>query len=158
MQARRVVTGHDAEGKAIVLSDTMVQSPPQMAAGIEALTLWSTQSFPASNDGDRDTSGDVTGITMPDGTAFAMITLAPGCVEFPHRTNSIDYGVIVSGEIDMALEDGVRVHLRAGDVVVQRGAMHTWINNGSAPCVLAAVVIDAVSFKGKDGKILEATA
>jgi mannose-6-phosphate isomerase-like protein (cupin superfamily) len=157
MQTRRVVTGHDANGKAIVLSDTMVQSPPQMAPGIEALTLWSTRGFPASNDGDRDTSGDVHGITMPDGTAFAFVSFAPGCVEFAHRTNSIDYGVIVSGEVDMALEDGQRVHLRAGDVVVQRGTMHTWINNGSEPCVLAGIVIDAKPVQA-GGKVLEATA
>jgi quercetin dioxygenase-like cupin family protein len=157
LKARRVVTGHDANGKAIVLSDELVAGPPQMAAGIEALTLWSTKGFPANNDGDRDTSGDVPGITMPGGTVFAMVSFAPGCVEFPHRTNSIDYGVIVSGEIDMALEDGERVHLKAGDVVVQRGSMHTWINTGSETCILAASIIDAKSFQGKDGKVLEAT-
>ncbi|HEU0074310.1 MAG TPA: cupin domain-containing protein [Dehalococcoidia bacterium] len=156
MKARRVVTGHDTNGKAVILSDEVVSGPPQMAAGIEALTLWSTRGFPANNDGDRDTSGDVPGMTMPGGTVFAMVSFAPGCVEFPHRTNSIDYGVIVAGEIDMALEDGQRVHLKAGDVVVQRGSIHTWINTGSETCILAASIIDAEPAKA-GSKVLEAT-
>jgi quercetin dioxygenase-like cupin family protein len=156
VKARRVVTGHDSNGKAIVLSDEVVSGPPQMAAGIEALTLWSTHGFPANNDGDRDTSGDVPGITMPGGTVFAMVSFAPGCVEFPHRTSSIDYGVIVAGEIDMALQDGERVHLKAGDVVVQRGSIHTWINNGSETCILAASIIDATPAQ-VGGQVLEAT-
>jgi quercetin dioxygenase-like cupin family protein len=156
MKARRVVTGHDSNGKAIVLSDEVVSGPPQMAAGIEALTLWSTQGFPANNDGARDTSGDVPGITMPGGTVFAMVSFAPGCVEFPHRTSSIDYGVIVAGEIDMALQDGERVHLKTGDVVVQRGSMHTWINNGSETSILDASIIDATPAQ-VGGQVLEAT-
>jgi mannose-6-phosphate isomerase-like protein (cupin superfamily) len=157
VKARRVVTGHDASGRAIVLSDEELQSPPAMAAGIEGMPLWTTQGFPPSNDGDRDTKGDVSGITMPDGTAFALVRLEPGCAPFPHRTSSLDYGVIVSGEIDMEMDDGVTVHFKAGDVYVQRGTMHTWINRGSEACVLAAIVIDAKPVQA-GGRLLEATA
>ena len=61
-----------------------------------------------------------------------------------HRTDSIDYLVVLSGEIDMELADTV-VHLKAGDVLVQRGTIHNWINRGPEPCVLAGVLIDAKS-------------
>ena len=64
-----------------------------------------------------------------------------------HRTDSIDFAVVMSGEIDMELDDEV-VHLKAGDVMVQRGTIHNWINNGSVPCVIAFVLIDAAPIKG----------
>src|SRR5258708_26038288 len=60
-----------------------------------------------------------------------------------HRTNSIDYAVVISGEIDMELEKGTEVHLEAGDVLVQRGTGHCRINRGKAPCVMAFVLVDA---------------
>jgi uncharacterized cupin superfamily protein len=63
-----------------------------------------------------------------------------------HRTESIDYAVIMSGEIDMFLDDS-EVHLKAGDVVVQRGTNHAWVNRGDEPCKIAFILIDA---KGKE--------
>jgi quercetin dioxygenase-like cupin family protein len=157
VQARRVVTGHDANGKAIVLSDEVIVGPPPMAPGIEGMPLWTTEGFPTSNQGDEDTKDDVAGITKPNGTVFTLVTFGPGCTELPHRTRSIDYGIVVSGEIDLALEDGQQVHLKPGDVYVQRGTMHTWINRGTEPCVLAVTIIDSKSFQMKDGTTLEAT-
>ena len=59
-----------------------------------------------------------------------------------HRTDSIDYAVVISGEIDMEM-DGTVVHLKAGDVLVQRGTIHNWINNGTETCVIAFVLISA---------------
>ena len=156
MQARRVVTGHDAKGKAIVLSDEVVVGPPEMAPGIEGMPLWTTEGFPANNDGDKDTKDEVAGITKPNGTVFTLVSFGPGCTELPHRTSSVDYGIILSGEIDMALEDGQQVHFTAGDVYVQRGTMHTWINHGSEPCVIAVSIIDSKPVEAA-GKTLEAT-
>jgi quercetin dioxygenase-like cupin family protein len=60
-----------------------------------------------------------------------------------HRTDSIDYAVVLSGEIDMELEKGTEVHLEAGDVLVQRGTVHCWVNRGKVPCVMAFVLVDA---------------
>jgi quercetin dioxygenase-like cupin family protein len=80
--------------------------------------------------------------------------IAPGLAPRNHRTDSIDYGVIVSGEIDTEL-DGTSVHLKAGDVFVQRGTIHNWINRGTAPCVIAIVLIAAKSVEA-GGKTLEA--
>jgi quercetin dioxygenase-like cupin family protein len=73
-----------------------------------------------------------------------MLELAPGLAARNHRTDSIDYIVVISGEIDMELDDSV-VHLKAGDVMVQRGTIHNWVNRGTAPCVLAVLLIAAKS-------------
>jgi quercetin dioxygenase-like cupin family protein len=83
-----------------------------------------------------------------------VIEFAPGLAARNHRTDSIDYIVIISGEIDMELDDSV-VHLKAGDVMVQRGTIHNWVNNGTAPCVLAVILIDAKSVEA-GGKTLNA--
>ena len=75
-----------------------------------------------------------------------MIEFAPGVAARNHRTDSIDYITVISGEIDMELDDST-VHLEAGDVMVQRGTIHNWINRGTEPCVLTVVLIDAKSVK-----------
>jgi mannose-6-phosphate isomerase-like protein (cupin superfamily) len=71
-----------------------------------------------------------------------------------HRTDSIDYAIIMSGEIDMEM-DGAMIHLKAGDVLVQRGTIHNWINTGSAPCVIAFALIDGKPVTA-GGKVLNA--
>jgi naringenin degradation protein FdeH len=59
-----------------------------------------------------------------------------------HRTRTIDYALILSGEIDMLLDDS-EVHLKAGDVLIQRGTNHAWVNRGDAPCRVAFILLDA---------------
>jgi quercetin dioxygenase-like cupin family protein len=73
---------------------------------------------------------------------FRVVRFEPGVVPRNHRTDSIDYAVVLDGEIDMDL-DGETVHLKAGDVLVQRGTIHNWINRGTKPCTIAFVLIDA---------------
>jgi quercetin dioxygenase-like cupin family protein len=73
---------------------------------------------------------------------FRVVQYDPGVAPRNHRTESIDYAVVLSGEIDMEL-DGSAVHLRAGDVLVQRGTMHNWVNRGTKPCVIAFVLVAA---------------
>ena len=85
---------------------------------------------------------------------FYVVEFAPGVGPRNHRTDSIDYVVVMSGEIDMELEDSV-VHLRAGDVLVQRGTIHNWVNRGSGSCVIAFVLIDAKPVEA-GGKVLNA--
>jgi len=77
---------------------------------------------------------------------------APGVAPRVHRTDSV--AVVMSGEIDMALDDSV-VHLKAGDVLVQRGTIHNWINRGIEACVIAFVLIDAKPVE-VGGKVLHA--
>ena len=76
------------------------------------------------------------------GTVFRVLELAPGVSPRNHRTDSIDYAVVMAGEVDMELDDAT-VHLKAGDVLVQRGTIHNWVNRGTEPCVIAFVLIAA---------------
>ncbi len=151
---RRVVTGHDANGKAKVLIDEHVQNTFSHRAGAEFSVIWSTDTLPANNDGSEDPSDKKIGTTIPGGSVFRVVSFGPGVAPRNHRTDSIDYAVVISGEIDMVLDDET-VHLKAGDLLVQRGTVHDWINNGSVPCVIAFALIAAKPVE-IDGKPLPA--
>ena len=141
LRVRRVVTGHDATGKAIVTIDEI--SPNRATRpGVMTTVAWTTEGFPVDNDGHADEGKRETGTTHDNGTVFRIIEFAPGNAARNHRTDSIDYACVLSGEIDMDL-DGVETHLKAGDVIVQRGTIHNWINRGPEPCVIAFVLIAA---------------
>ena len=85
---------------------------------------------------------------------FRVVEFAPGVAPRVHRTDSIDYAVVMSGEIDMELDDSV-IHLKAGDVLVQRGTIHNWVNRGTEACVIAFILIDAKPVE-IGGKVLHA--
>ena len=154
LNVRRVITGHDDHGKAKVLIDETCTNASSGRPGATAVNVWTTEGFPASNDGDADAGLRKVATTLPNGTIFRIIEFAPGLAARNHRTDSIDYIVIISGEIDMELDDS-RVHLEAGDVMVQRGTIHNWVNHGTAPCVLAVILVDAKSVEA-GGKVLPA--
>ena len=155
MKIRRVVTSHDDKGKAVVAIDEVSRDVVSFRPGATVANIWSTAGFPVDNNGLRDTAKEITATTRAGGTVFRVIEFAPGVAPRNHRTDSIDYAVVMSGEIDMELDDGVSVHLKAGDVLVQRGTIHNWINNGAAPCVIAFVLIDAKPVTA-GGKVLSA--
>jgi quercetin dioxygenase-like cupin family protein len=142
LHIRRVVTGHDADGRAIVQIDEVSDNVTSSRPGHSAAVIWTTEGFPVNNDGAEDTSRRARSTTLPNGTVFRIIEYGPGVAPRNHRTDSIDYAIVMSGEIDMRL-DAEKVHLRAGDVLVQRGTIHDWVNNGTEPCVIAFVLIDA---------------
>jgi quercetin dioxygenase-like cupin family protein len=142
LQIRRVVTGHDAQGRAIVTVDEISQNVMSRRPGTEACVLWTTEGAPVDNTGESDEALREVATTLPNGTVFRIVEFGPNCAPRRHRTDSIDYAVVMSGEIDMEL-DGTTVHLKAGDVVVQRGTIHNWVNNGSEPCRIAFSLIDA---------------
>jgi quercetin dioxygenase-like cupin family protein len=142
LQIRRVVTGHDEQGKAIVTVDEISRNVVSRRPGTEACEIWKTEGFPVDNSGGEDQALIESGTTLPNGTVFRIVEFGPGCTPRRHRTDSIDYAVVMSGEIDMEL-DGTSVHLKAGDVVVQRGTIHNWVNNGAEPCRIAFSLIDA---------------
>jgi quercetin dioxygenase-like cupin family protein len=85
---------------------------------------------------------------------FRVVSFGPGVSPRNHRTDSIDFAVVISGEIDMTLDVG-KVHLKAGDVMVQRGTIHNWINTGTEPCVIAFTLVSAKSVTS-GGKTLPA--
>ena len=154
LNLRRVVTGHDANGRAVVKIDEVAKNVVSGRPGANAAVVWTTEGFPANNDGDADAGLRKVGTTLANGTVFRIIEFSPGVAARNHRTDSIDYIVIISGEIDMEL-DGSVVHLKAGDVMVQRGTIHSWVNRGTAPCVLAVVLVDAKPVEA-GGKVLNA--
>jgi quercetin dioxygenase-like cupin family protein len=154
MQLRRVVTGHDAQGRATVLIDEQVKNIVSSRPGSQANVVWTTEGFPIDNDGSEDTSTRQTGTTLPGGTVFRVVEFGPGVSPRNHRTDSVDYAVVISGEIDMVL-DTQTVHLKQGDVLVQRGTIHNWVNKGTQPCTIAFALIDAKAVTA-GGKVLKA--
>ena len=154
IKLRRVVTGHDATGRAVVTIDEIAKNQVSARPGATACVVWTTEGFPVDNDGSADEGRRQTGTTLANGTVFRLLELAPGSAPRNHRTDSIDYAVVMSGEIDMEL-DGSSVHLEAGDVLVQRGTIHNWVNRGTEPCVIAFVLIAANPVTA-GGKVLHA--
>jgi quercetin dioxygenase-like cupin family protein len=143
VSVRRIVTGHNSEGKAIVKIDEIAKNIVRKRPGYSSCVIWSTEEFPADNTDETDGAARNVPTNVPNGTVFRVVQYEPGVSPRVHRTDSLDYAIIVSGEIDMELDDGVRVHLKAGDVVVQRGTVHNWINRGSEPCTIAYVLTSA---------------
>ena len=154
VQVRRVVTGHDAKGRAVVKIDEVSKNIISSRPGQTACVVWTTESFPVNNTGDADEGLRKVGTALKNGTVFRVVEFAPGVAPRNHRTDSIDYAIVVSGEIDMEFDDSV-VHLKAGDVLVQRGTIHNWVNRGTQPCVMAFILIDAKPVE-VDGKVLNA--
>jgi quercetin dioxygenase-like cupin family protein len=154
LQIRRVVTGHDAQGRAKVLIDEQVKNVISSRPGANSSVIWSSVGFPINNDGDNDPSHKEIHTTIDNGTVFRVVSFGPGVSPRNHRTDSVDYAVVISGEIDMELDIGV-VHLKAGDVLVQRGTIHNWVNKGTAPCVIAFTLVAAKSVSA-GGKTLPA--
>ena len=150
LHVRRVVTGHDANGKAVVVSDeTLAAVPRRIGANITGCEIWSTDRMPVDNSREADAAQRAGFVVRHNfvgngqGTTCRITEFAPGHGRFPHRTETVDYAILLSGEIDLELDGDEVVHLKAGDVVVQRGTMHTWINNGAVPAVFAFILIDA---------------
>jgi naringenin degradation protein FdeH len=170
-EVRRVVTKLDAAGKAVVMLDErtrLVRPGGPAYVG----NVWVTASTPPDFSAEVDRGKTKVGIVPPKGgSVFRVVEFPPerdalaqmgghslqetiGAANTPakgvaarhplmHRTRTLDYAVIISGEIDMLLDEGA-VHLKAGDVVVQQATNHAWVNRGSAPCRIAFVLIDSV--------------
>lgn len=148
---RRVVTGHTPEGVSIVVSDGLVPIHRYMPQdGVGFYEIWQTDEMPAAvspNEADEPTARTIRVPPSPNGTKIRINEFFPGHInerghQSPvHRTESIDYGIVLSGEIVLSLDDS-EVTLRAGDVVVQRGTDHAWTNRGDVPARVAFILID----------------
>ena len=170
---RRVVTGHNAEGKSVFVADGPTPHVFQRSPGSAiVMELCETQTTPASNRGNDDAIAR--GFRLPppkNGSVFRIIEYPPDAERLQalaaeragpddgsgwlqaadkgaarhlgfHKTNSVDYAIVLSGEI-YALMDQGEVLLKAGDVLIQRGTNHAWSNRTDAPCYVAFVLIDA---------------
>jgi mannose-6-phosphate isomerase-like protein (cupin superfamily) len=161
---RRVVTGH-RDGKAVVLYDSAAPNQKlRQASGVVSTLIWVTDETPADISRSGDRAAREVGVPPPsNGSIFRVVDFPPesalrsrdailaemgvgdhGGARHPgmHRTRSVDYAIVLEGEIDMLLDEG-EVHLKAGDVLVQQGSNHAWVNRGAAPCRIAFVLIDA---------------
>ena len=154
LNVRRVVTGHDKDGKAVVKIDEISKNIKNNRPGATSCVLWSTNAWPIDSDDEQDPTQRVIGTIEDNGTAFRIVRYEPGVTPRRHRTDSMDYAVVMSGEIDMEL-DGETVTLKAGDALVQRATVHNWVNRGTEPCVIAFVLISAKPATA-GGKALEA--
>ena len=168
---RRVVTSLDENGKAIVLFDG--ENPDCEVRPVRknvTRVIWSSASAPAEIQGTEDRGVGYKGTSPQNGgTVFRVIDYPPQTAEaaqldvntrmkeleheapirglppshpFMHRTCSLDYAIVLSGEIDMLLDDS-EVHLKAGDVIVQQGTNHAWVNRSNDVCRIAFVLVDA---------------
>lgn len=144
---RRIVTGHDAGQVAKVLIDGPATNAKYPASGNVSTMIWCTEGAPADisiGETVEDLGARILGTAPPrHGTRFAIIDFPPGNTPVMHRTETVDYVICLSGEIDMDL-DRSTVKLKAGDVMVQRGTNHAWANRGAQPARLAFVLIDAI--------------
>ena len=172
-KVRRIITGHNARGQSVIVSDapsphtlSLIDDP---AFGLT--DLWVTSGSPADNTGSADAAARSALTLEPPrgGSIFRVVEFPPdqatagkldraklfevmhasGTMDREgarhpgmHKTKSIDYIVVMRGEIDMLLDDS-EVHLEAGDVLIQRGTIHAWVNRGKEVCRFGVVLIDA---------------
>jgi len=143
---RRIVTGHGADGVARVLTDAPATNEKIPSPGTVSTLIWCTDRSPAdisAGAGIEDMGARVIGTAPPaNGTRFAVIDFPPGNNAFMHRTESIDYVICLEGEIEMDMDDST-VKMKAGDIMIQRGTNHAWVNRGTSRARLAFVLIDA---------------
>lgn len=168
---RRIVTGHDAQGRSVITFEgnaTNVLDSPAWP-GSRVTELWVTDECPVDNKGVVDRGArPIRHDPVASGTIFRVVEIPPeagttidtagafaalGSTKVPtaedsakhasmHATDSLDYLVVISGEMYMIMEEGETL-LRAGDCIVQRGTKHAWSNRGDKPCILAAILVDA---------------
>lgn len=150
LNVRRIVTGHDEVGKAIVQSDETISAVSRgLGVGIEGVEIWSTDRTPvplSDAEAARQRAGIVTRhnyVGTGAGSTIRITEWAPGHSLFPHRTHTLDYAILLTGQLDLELDDGVTVTLLPGDVVVQRGTIHSWVNRSDAPATIAFILLDA---------------
>ncbi|MEQ6335519.1 cupin domain-containing protein [Sphingobium sp. MK2] len=141
INVRRVVTGHDETGKAIVNIDDVSPHVVVNRPNIRVINLWSN-SYPVSNTDIGDCAEQIKATVLPGGALFRVIEFQPGVAPRMHRTDTLDYIVVMSGSITMEMDDAL-IELHAGDVMVQRGTVHNWVNNGTESCVCAFVMMAA---------------
>ena len=140
---QRLVTGHNEDGRACFVSEDV--SEPELIASGDAnfLLMWTTATVPADNNDTTDGRTRDVGTTLKGGSAFRIVDMLPGCESPFHRTSSIDYGIVLEGEIELELEDGRKRTVGKHGVIIQRGTNHLWRNNTAKPCRIAFVLIEA---------------
>jgi quercetin dioxygenase-like cupin family protein len=150
---QRVVTGHDARSRAVFRSED--ESPTRRIPLGDAafLLVWTTATVPADNNDETDGRLRDAGLTINHGSVIRVVDILPGRESPMHRTNSIDYGIVLTNEIELELDGGEKRTVCAGGIIVQRGTNHLWRNTTILPTRVVFVLIQAPAFV-HDGKPL----
>jgi hypothetical protein len=171
-RVRRVLTGHDAEGRSTFIADGLAPNVKEMKPtfpGLALTDLWETKGAPASNAGDADAADRPVHLEPPrNGTIVRIVEFPPDSTRpshadaragfkaigagkaqdaksadpMMHRTSTVDYIIVLKGEIYAIMDTGEKL-LKAGDVLIQRGTNHSWSVRTSEPCIVAAILVNA---------------
>lgn len=172
-EIRRIVSGHNAQGKSIFIMDGKVATPARRrsASGTSVVELWQTDSAPADNSGDKDPTDHPFRLPPPEkGSVFRIVEYPPDSQRFAnmdasgwgkeaagqgyqrtgadarhagfHKTDTIDYAIVIEGEIVALMDEGEKL-MKTGDVLIQRGTNHAWANRTDKPARVAFILIDA---------------
>jgi quercetin dioxygenase-like cupin family protein len=143
---RRVVTGHDSDCVAKALIDAPATNAKFPQAGLVSTMMWCTDGAPAKiaiGEKIEDMGARILGTAPPaKGTRFAVIDFPPGNTPHMHRTETVDYVIVMEGEIEMDMDDST-VKLKQGDIMIQRGTNHAWANRSDRRARVAFVLVDA---------------
>lgn len=140
---RRVVTINDDQGKAVVSCDSIVESQPGRSGGtVHVCNIWMSDGSPPTLNGADALDSPIPMLPVSRGATFRMMEIGAGTAPHMHRTETLDYIIVIEGELDMFLDDGAKVHMKEGDIMIQRGTLHGWANPGDKPCRFATVIID----------------
>jgi quercetin dioxygenase-like cupin family protein len=153
---QRVVTGHDAAGRAVFRSEDWAAPQPIPSGDAAFLLLWTTASVPADNNDETEGRERAAGLTLHGGSVIRVVDMLPGCQSPMHRSNSIDYGIVLTNEVELELDGGETRTVRAGGVIVQRGTNHLWRNRTNAPTRIVFVLIEAAAYRHQGQPLPEA--
>ena len=145
---RRIVTGHSQEGKAIFSSDEFFETVIIPSGDAAMTTIWTTGSVPA--DCNDETEGRLRdeGTTLKGGSVIRIVDMLPNASSPMHRTSSIDYGIILSGKIELELDNQAMKTITKGDIIVQRGTLHKWRNPSETEvCRIVFILTEAKPFE-----------
>ena len=155
MRIRRVVTGHTKEGVAKFASDEFYDTTVIPSGDAAMTTIWTTATVPADLNDDSEGRVRDAGTTLKGGSVIRVVDMLPGASSPMHRSSSIDYGIVLSGTIELELDNQEYTTLSAGDIIIQRGTIHRWRNPSQEQrCRIVFVLIEASPFE-VDGKPLE---
>jgi quercetin dioxygenase-like cupin family protein len=143
---RRVITGHDSNNVAKVLWDDVAPNAKEPRHGSVSTLVWCSDTMPvdiAVGEKIEDMGARILGtVPPPHGTRFCVIDFPPGRPGRMHRTETVDYVIVLQGAIEMDMDQST-VKLKAGDILIQRGTNHAWVNRSDQPTRVAFVLIDA---------------
>jgi quercetin dioxygenase-like cupin family protein len=145
---RRVVTGHSENGKATFVSDNQYETVIIPSGDAAMATIWTTTTVPADLNDETDGRNRDAGTTLKGGSVIRIVDMLPNASSPMHRTSSIDYGIILSGTIELELENQEIKTLTQGDIIVQRGTIHKWRNPSDIEvCRIVFILTEAKPFQ-----------